>query len=190
MYNNNFGYKQVKDLEALTTVVSKENYNLSKPEKKLLRLHQQLAQLDFNKVKFLFLTEVLARSKASRSLQTAASDNGPAFASKEFERHMKQFEAISKFADAGAHHHNGVAEQSIRKLISIAHTMMMHSAVHWPNVSDPSLWPMAVMYAAHVCNRVPNIDTGVCPLDLIGSKCNFMTCMCVDVQCMCYILPP
>ena len=289
MFDHDFGYKQIDDLEALTSVVSKENYNLTEPEKELLRWHQRLAHLDFNKVKFLFRTGVLARGEASRSLQTAAakikvhprcaacqfgkqtqlsaptttrgkisdsvgaisrdcnrpgqlisvdhfvcktkgrlftsrgktvptemfsggcvfvdnfsgmihvemqknlnthetleaknkfeaqaldygvipqsylSDNGPAFTSNEFERHMKQFAQVSKYAGAGAHHHNGVAERSIRTVISIARTMMMHAAIHWPEVSDPSLWPMAVKYAAHVYNRVPNVDSGVCPLDL------------------------
>jgi hypothetical protein len=56
--------------------------------------------------------------------------------------------SLSKFAGAGAHHLNGIAERSIWMVISIARAMMMHSAIHWPEVSDPSLWPMAVQHAA------------------------------------------
>jgi hypothetical protein len=102
--------------------------------------------------------------------QTYLSDNGPAFTSQEFERKMKTFEQVAKFAGAGAHHHNGIAERSIRTVISIARTMMMHAAIHWPEVSDPSLWPMAVSYATYVFNRMPNPETGLCPYDLFTKQ--------------------
>lgn len=293
MFDHSYSYKFVDRFEAMTTVVSNDNYNLSEPEKELLRWHQRLAHIDFNKVKFLFRTGVLARSEASRTLQTAASklkshprcaacqfgkqcqasvpttttgkvsdsvgaisrdctrpgqlisvdhfvcktkgrlfssrgkttpsdmycggcvfvdnfsgmihielqknlnthetleakakfeamaldsgvipqsylsDNGPAFTSQEFANRMKQFEQVSKFAGAGAHHHNGVAERSIRTVISIARTMMMHAAIHWPEVSDPTLWPMAVKYAAHVYNRMPHVDSGLCPIDTFSRQ--------------------
>jgi Reverse transcriptase (RNA-dependent DNA polymerase)/GAG-pre-integrase domain/Zinc knuckle len=97
--------------------------------------------------------------------QTYLSDNGAAFTSHEFTAKMKELEQVSKFAGAGAHHHNGIAERNIRTIISIARTMMIHSAMHWPEVSDVELWPMAVKHAVHVFNRVPAIDTGICPLD-------------------------
>ena len=277
-----------KDMQLLVAVVAASNQNLSEPEKELLRWHQRLAHLDCNKIKFLFRTGVLARSEASRSLQTAAakiktnprcaacqfgkqcqlsvptttqskvtdsvgaiskevvrpgqqicidhfvcknkgrlftsrgktvstdmysggcifvdnysgfvhvelqkhlntletlqakerfesmaldfgvipqtylSDNGSAFTSHEFTAKMEEFNQVSKFAGAGAHHHNGVAERNIRTIISIARTMMIHSAMHWPEVSDVELWPMAVKHAVHVFNRMPSIDTGICPLD-------------------------
>ena len=45
--------------------------------------------------------------------------------------------------------------------MSIAITMMLHSAIHWPEVSDPSLWPMAVQYATYLDNKVPDTSTGL-----------------------------
>ena len=97
--------------------------------------------------------------------QTYLSDNGGAFTSHAFAAKMKEYEQVSKFAGAGAHHHNGVAERNIRTIISIARTMMIHSAMHWPEVSDVELWPMAVKHAVHVFNRMPSVETGICPLD-------------------------
>jgi hypothetical protein len=47
---------------------------------------------------------------------------------------------------------------------------MMHCAIHWPEVSDPSLWPMAVQHAAYLFNRMPNLDTGFCSLDLCNMQ--------------------
>ena len=43
---------------------------------------------------------------------------------------------------------------------------MLHSAIHWPEVSDPSLWPMVVQYASYLYNKVPNPSTGLCPDNL------------------------
>ena len=50
--------------------------------------------------------------------------------------------------------------------MSIARTMMLHSAIHWAEVSDPSLWPIAVQYATHLYNKIPDPSTGLCPDDL------------------------
>ena len=44
--------------------------------------------------------------------------------------------------------------------------MMLGAATSWPDMADPALWPLAVDYAVHVFNRVPNPETGLSPLDL------------------------
>ena len=69
-------------------------------------------------------------------------------------------------AGVGTHHHKRVAEKAIQTIMSIAKTMMLHSAVHGLEVSDPSLWPMAVQYPTYLYNKVPDPSTGLCPDDL------------------------
>ena len=54
MFDLTYSSKFVDLFEAMTTVVSNDNYNLTEPEKELLRWHQRLAHIDLNKVKFLF----------------------------------------------------------------------------------------------------------------------------------------
>ena len=98
--------------------------------------------------------------------QEYLSDNGSAFTSKEYMAHLRQFSQISRFAGVGAHHHNGVAERAIQTIMSIARTMMLHAAIHWPDMADPSLWPMAVQHAVFLHNHVPSPTTGLCPHDL------------------------
>ena len=49
--------------------------------------------------------------------------------------HLRQFSQISRFAGVGAHHHNGVAERAIQTIMSIAQTMMLHVAIHWPDMA-------------------------------------------------------
>jgi hypothetical protein len=94
------------------------------------------------------------------------SDNGTSFTSQAYRDHLLAFSQTSKFAGVGAHHHNGVAERAIQTIMSIARTMMLHSAIHWPDVSDASLWPLAVDHATRLFNLMPNPDTGLSPHDL------------------------
>ena len=44
--------------------------------------------------------------------------------------------------------------------------MMLHAAIHWPEMADLSLWPMAVQHAVFLHNHVPSPSTGLCPHDL------------------------
>jgi transposase InsO family protein len=64
--------------------------------------------------------------------QTYLTDNHKSFTSAEYSDKLKEHQQVVKFAGVGAHHHNGVAERNIRTIVSIARTMMLHSAIHWP----------------------------------------------------------
>jgi hypothetical protein len=44
--------------------------------------------------------------------------------------------------------------------------MVLHSAVHWPDVADATLWLMAVTHAVFLYNHVPDLVTGLCPSDV------------------------
>jgi hypothetical protein len=50
--------------------------------------------------------------------------------------------------------------------MSIFRTMMLPSVIHWPDIFDASLWPMAVAHAVYLCNHVPNPETGLSAHDL------------------------
>jgi hypothetical protein len=105
------------------------------------------------------------------------SDNGTAFTSRSYQQHLQTFSQISQYAGVGAHHHNGVAERSIQTVMSIARTMLLHSAIHWPDVADAALWPLAVDHAVRLHNFMPNPSTGISPHDLFAkarwSQSNF-----------------
>ena len=98
--------------------------------------------------------------------QTYLSDNGAAFTSQQYTEELSKFSQISKFAGVGAHHHNAKAERAIRTIMSIARTMMLHAAIHWPDTADPALWPMAVKHAEYLFNRIPDPSTGLSPRDI------------------------
>ena len=98
--------------------------------------------------------------------QSYLSDNASVFTSPEFTKHLQKFEQVLRYAGVGAHHHNGVAERNIQTIMAIARTMMLHSGIHWPQVADASLWPMAVTHAVFLHNHMPNLKTGLSPSDI------------------------
>jgi len=61
---------------------------------------------------------------------------------------------------------NGHVERSIQTIMSIARAMMIHSVIHWSDVADTSLWPMAVNYAFFLWNHLPQLHNGLSPSDL------------------------
>ena len=97
--------------------------------------------------------------------QAYVTDQGAAFTSHDFSRRLADFRQLHHLAGTGGHHQNGVAERAIGTITRIARTMMLHSAIHWPEVADSQLWPMAVKYAIDVYNHVPRVKSGLSPHD-------------------------
>lgn len=96
-----------------------------------------------------------------------ASDNGSAFSSTAFKAHLQQHGQVSQFSGAGSHHQNGKVERSIRTIMAMARTMLLHAAVHWPDVADPSLWSLAVKHSVWIYNHIPSLaSSGLSPLDI------------------------
>ena len=93
------------------------------------------------------------------------TDNG-VFKSQEFMNELSTNGQNIRFSAVGAKWMNGVAENSIKIVVSKARTMMIHSSQHWPDEYDESLWPMAVSYAAHLYNHTPNRESGIAPMEI------------------------
>jgi|AntRauTorckE5430_2_1112549.scaffolds.fasta_scaffold04696_1 hypothetical protein len=98
--------------------------------------------------------------------QKYLTDNATAFTSKEYTAHLNEFRQVNRFAGVGAHHHNGIAERSIQTIMSITRAMMLHAAIHWPDMADTRLWPMAVTQACFIWNHMPDLSTGLSPTDI------------------------
>ena len=79
-------------------------------------------------------------------------DNSKTFTSAEFTRNLSNFQQVIRFAGVGAHHQNGIAEGNTRTIMAIAGIKMLHSAIHWPDVTDPTLWPLTVKHAIFLVN--------------------------------------
>jgi hypothetical protein len=98
--------------------------------------------------------------------QSYQTDNGSAFTSRGFLSHLAKFSQTVRHSGAGSHHQNGRAERAIQTIMAIARTMMLHAAIHWPAVADPTIWPMAVSHAVWLWNHLPKVDTGLSPHDI------------------------
>jgi hypothetical protein len=95
-------------------------------------------------------------------------DGATSFTSSEFTEELKEFRQHQLIAAPGAHHHNGPAERCIGTLMALAQMMMLHTAIHWPEVSDPKLWPMAVQHAMFLYNHMLKKGTGLAPIELLS----------------------
>ena len=110
--------------------------------------------------------------KAKQTLELMARDSRVIpqsyLTSAKFSEYIGTLKQVVKFAGVVAHHHNGHAERAIQTIMLIALTMMLHSAVHWPDVADAMLWPMTVTHAIFLHNHAPNLVTGLCPSDVFS----------------------
>ena len=103
-------------------------------------------------------------------IQEYLSDNGTAFRNVDFTAALKAYHQHLKNAAVGAHHSNGIAERAISTVMSLARAMMHHAALHWPDVSDTALWPLAVLHAVHLINNIPREDNGLSPLEIFSRQ--------------------
>src|SRR5210317_1983839 len=100
--------------------------------------------------------------------QSYITDEGSSFTNVEYQEHLTQFAQIHIRSAPGGHHSNGIAERNISTVMSIARAMLHHSAIHWLDAADPEIWPLAVLHATYILNRIPREDTGRSPLELFS----------------------
>ena len=102
--------------------------------------------------------------------QSYITDKGSSFTSDEFNDHLSEFQQTVRHATPGGHHANGIAERSISTVMSISRAMLHHAAIHWADVADVELWPLAVLHAVFILNRIPREESGRSPLELFSRK--------------------
>ena len=95
-------------------------------------------------------------------------DNG-IFSAEEFRRDCEEKRQSQSFSGVGAQHQNACAERAIQTIMYMARTFMVHASLHWTErgSDDISLWSFAVKHSVWVYNRVPNVRSGLTPLELV-----------------------
>ncbi len=78
------------------------------------------------------------------------------------------------FSGIGAQHQNARAERAIQTIMYMAWTFMVHASLHWieRGSDNLSLWSFAVKHSVWVYNHVPNVRSGLTPLELIIRECS------------------
>ncbi len=128
-----------------------------------------------NQVGFTAHETIEAKLKFEREAQSIGvqvkqyqTDNG-IYTSRDFMQCLNDQNQTIKLSGVGGHHHN-CAENAIKIIIHKARTMMFHSAICWPSETDLSLWPLAVNYAVHLYNHIPNPQSGLSPMEIWSSS--------------------
>jgi hypothetical protein len=67
---------------------------------------------------------------------------------------------------ANSWHHLAESMSAIGTITNMARMMMLHAAIHWPDATDATQWPMAVTHATYLYNHMPHLETGISPVDL------------------------
>ena len=98
-------------------------------------------------------------------------DNG-IFSSEEYRLECSEKRQSQSFSGVGAQHQNSKAERAIQTIMYMARTFMVHSSLHWTDMGadDISLWPFAVKHAVWLYNRVPNVESGLTPMELVTKQ--------------------
>jgi len=82
--------------------------------------------------------------------------NNGIFKSKRFVHEIMKNSQSIRYSCVGSKWQNGVSEGAISIIASRARTLMIHAALHWPEVEDASLWPLAVSHAVQLYNHTPS----------------------------------
>ena len=155
-----------------------------------ISVHNQvsLSALDTIASKMQFERDALGSGVTVKSYCT---DNG-IYTSHDFMEELAKNDQTIRMSGVGAHHHNGVAENSIKNVVRTSRTMMIHAALRWPEHADKKLWPLALQHAAFLHNHTPREDSGLSPEEIwTGSKSSHSHLMNAKPWgCPVYVLDP
>ena len=98
-------------------------------------------------------------------LKAFHADSHP-FGKTEIMDDIKLQDQTISFSGVGAHFQNGVAERAIQTIISWSMCYMMHQLLHWPSCFQDDLWPFALNHAVNVWNHLPQLRSGLSPIEL------------------------
>ncbi len=88
------------------------------------------------------------------------------------------------FSGVDAKHQNGLAEQSIQTIMSMACTFMIHVSLHWDEQGSDAvaLCPFAVLHVVWLYNHLPNGVTGLSPMKILtGTHLDHRDLLCTHV---------
>eukprot|EP00957_Ditylum_brightwellii_P066432 5043030-Ditylum_brightwellii.AAC.1 len=78
----------------------------------------------------------------------------------------------NKMSGVSAHCQTAVAEHAIGTIVHSACTMLLHAAIYWPDKTDLLFWPFALQYVADLWNHMPDIQSGLSPIDKFSGTVN------------------
>jgi hypothetical protein len=95
------------------------------------------------------------------------ADNG-IFDTQQFLEEIDKHHQTIEFCGVGAHHQNGIAERAIRTVTEWARAMILHAALHWPELASLEVWPFAMDHAVYIWNNLPKRELRISPLEIFS----------------------
>ena len=72
-----------------------------------------------------------------------------------------------RFSGAGTSHQNVSAERTIKAVVTMSRTMLMHAALRFTeDILSTYLWPMEMDYTVWVYNWIPDIQSGLSAIEI------------------------
>ena len=82
------------------------------------------------------------------------------FNTSEFMEELPKKQQKIRFSGAGASHQNGAAKSTINTVVTMTGTMLMHSALRYPDETlSTDIWPMEMDYDVWVYNWIPDMQS-------------------------------
>ena len=98
-------------------------------------------------------------------IQAYSIDNR-VFISRKFTEELLNEKQWTRRSGVDGHHHNGIAEKSIKDVTQTTRTSMIHAALRWPSQADKSFWPLAMHHSVLTNNQLPRSQWGWSPEEL------------------------
>eukprot|EP00984_Skeletonema_dohrnii_P006299 scaffold2255_cov139-Skeletonema_dohrnii-CCMP3373.AAC.2 len=117
------------------------------------------------------------------------ADNGR-FAEHSFTDDVKKNGQRITYCAVGAHHQNGITENTIKQLTLISRTLLLHAQDRWPEYISTMLWPFALKSAQDRMNQI-NVDLSGRTPDMEFSGVAAANLRLRDMHtfgCSCYVL--
>ena len=117
------------------------------------------------------------------------ADNGR-FAERSFTNDCKASTQRITFFGVGAHHQNGIAENTIKQLTLVSRTLLVHAQNYWPEYISTMLWPFALKAAQDCLNQLNvNLDGTTLYMRFSGVAANNLRLQDFHTfVCSCYVL--
>ena len=112
------------------------------------------------------------------------------FAARSFTNDCKASTQRINFCGVGAHHQNGIADNTIKQLTLISRNLLIHAQNYWPEYISTMLWPFALKAAQDCLNQLNvNLD-GTTPYVIFSGVAakNFRLRYFCTFGCPCYVL--
>ena len=105
---------------------------------------------------------------------------------------LKHTHQKMSYSGVGTHGKNGVVERAIQTVVNYSRTMILLQALLWLDNFDMRILSLALQHTAYLWNKLPNMDSGVEPLEIYAGSSLYQSILRNEKigGCPSYVLDP